>query len=169
MRHRGPLRFLLVSRGLLRVVFFFFLMIRRPPRSTLFPYTTLFRSSPGTAFGLVPHFLPAVHGSGWSFVKGGMGNLASALALAARDAGATIRTGAEVSRIMSTDGRVTGVELSNGERIAARVVASNADPKRTFMHLVDPEELGPEFLVHVRNIEMNGVLAKVNFALERAP
>src|SRR5271170_8245071 len=27
------------------VFFFFFLMIRRPPRSTLFPYTTLFRSS----------------------------------------------------------------------------------------------------------------------------
>src|SRR5467141_4922627 len=30
-------------------VFFFFLMIRRPPRSTLFPYTTLFRSQPATA------------------------------------------------------------------------------------------------------------------------
>src|SRR6202142_4634193 len=28
-----------------RVLFFFFLMIRRPPRSTLFPYTTLFRSN----------------------------------------------------------------------------------------------------------------------------
>src|SRR6267142_4224209 len=28
----------------LYVIFFFFLMIRRPPRSTLFPYTTLFRS-----------------------------------------------------------------------------------------------------------------------------
>src|ERR1039457_7536840 len=28
----------------MRLVFFFFLMIRRPPRSTLFPYTTLFRS-----------------------------------------------------------------------------------------------------------------------------
>src|SRR2546430_8463588 len=28
---------------------FFFLMIRRPPRSTLFPYTTLFRSIPGLA------------------------------------------------------------------------------------------------------------------------
>src|SRR2546429_2615935 len=28
---------------------FFFLMIRRPPRSTLFPYTTLFRSDPGPA------------------------------------------------------------------------------------------------------------------------
>src|SRR3712207_7584031 len=30
-------------------IFFFFLMIRRPPRSTLFPYTTLFRSACGTA------------------------------------------------------------------------------------------------------------------------
>src|SRR5688572_33015202 len=29
---------------------FFFLMIRRPPRSTLFPYTTLFRSIPGERF-----------------------------------------------------------------------------------------------------------------------
>src|SRR6185437_16868886 len=36
------LLFLLV---LLLLLFFFFLMIRRPPRSTLFPYTTLFRSS----------------------------------------------------------------------------------------------------------------------------
>src|SRR3712207_7881776 len=34
--------------------FFFFLMIRRPPRSTLFPYTTLFRS----VRGIAPHLLP---------------------------------------------------------------------------------------------------------------
>src|ERR1035437_7120235 len=33
------------------VVFFFFLMIRRPPRSTLFPYTTLFRSSGNASLG----------------------------------------------------------------------------------------------------------------------
>src|SRR2546426_3735746 len=32
-------------------IFFFFLMIRRPPRSTLFPYTTLFRSHPGAKEG----------------------------------------------------------------------------------------------------------------------
>src|SRR2546428_7334471 len=32
-----------------RLVMFFFLMIRRPPRSTLFPYTTLFRSHPHPA------------------------------------------------------------------------------------------------------------------------
>src|SRR5438876_4732309 len=34
-------------------LYFFFLMIRRPPRSTLFPYTTLFRS-----FDVVPHHIP---------------------------------------------------------------------------------------------------------------
>src|SRR6266513_3921018 len=33
-----------LSSPLFAFVFFFFLMIRRPPRSTLFPYTTLFRS-----------------------------------------------------------------------------------------------------------------------------
>src|SRR5205809_1831842 len=51
------------------VSFFFFLMIRRPPRSTLFPYTTLFRSrsapntkSRGGTRGLFPS--PATHTSG---------------------------------------------------------------------------------------------------------
>src|SRR3989442_15137505 len=34
--------------------FFFFLMIRRPPRSTLFPYTTLFRSDSGDRLRAVP-------------------------------------------------------------------------------------------------------------------
>src|SRR5258708_18568170 len=38
-------------------LFFFFLMIRRPPRSTLFPYTTLFRSR----CGHVPHVYYAYH------------------------------------------------------------------------------------------------------------
>src|SRR6201990_3737666 len=40
--------------------FFFFLMIRRPPRSTLFPYTTLFRSRLGLAPGLVRQSRPNV-------------------------------------------------------------------------------------------------------------
>src|SRR5260370_15356986 len=38
---------------------FFFLMIRRPPRSTLFPYTTLFRSPPRHPRGL-PDVVPSV-------------------------------------------------------------------------------------------------------------
>src|SRR2546427_11396572 len=42
------------SSSVFRVcAFFFFLMIRRPPRSTLFPYTTLFRSARGVAAHLL--------------------------------------------------------------------------------------------------------------------
>src|SRR3712207_8369438 len=37
-------------------MFFFFLMIRRPPRSTLFPYTTLFRSSWVISFTRAPSY-----------------------------------------------------------------------------------------------------------------
>src|SRR5947208_7632903 len=47
-------------------LFFFFLMIRRPPRSTLFPYTTLFRS--GVLVGLPPEVQQAIkswHEIGW--------------------------------------------------------------------------------------------------------
>src|SRR5438552_18542878 len=47
------LLFLLVLSLSSLLLFFFFLMIRRPPRSTLFPYTTLFRSCSGLA-GLDP-------------------------------------------------------------------------------------------------------------------
>lgn len=125
--------------------------------------------SPGTAFGLIRQFAPDRHGTAGSFVRGGMGNLASALAGAAREAGVTIRTESEVLRIRSEEGRVTGVELASGDIIGARVVASNADPKRTFLRLVQPEELGPEFLIRIRNFDMNGVVAKVNFALDGAP
>src|SRR6266480_7804790 len=48
--------------------FFFFLMIRRPPRSTLFPYTTLFRSHalrrPARGQGAAGHRVPRAVGAG---------------------------------------------------------------------------------------------------------
>src|SRR2546426_6125939 len=52
------------SSRLLSGVFraFFFLMIRRPPRSTLFPYTTLFRSVSGRGRGPFQRLLEGVHG-----------------------------------------------------------------------------------------------------------
>src|SRR2546428_10576394 len=42
------------------ILFFFFLMIRRPPRSTLFPYTTLFRSAVVVKLNLPPPVLDTV-------------------------------------------------------------------------------------------------------------
>src|SRR5262249_60790188 len=47
------------------LLFFFFLMIRRPPRSTLFPYTTLFRSDRTARAASVDHEHPGVVGEAW--------------------------------------------------------------------------------------------------------
>ena len=104
-----------------------------------------------------------------SFVKGGVGALTAALASAAKSFGAEIRTGAEVAQVRIEKGRATGVVLSSGEEIAAGVVVSNADPKRTLLGLVDPMHLDPDFLVRIRNYRCFGVAAKVNFALSGLP
>jgi len=125
--------------------------------------------SPGTAFGLIRHALAGVHGGSWDGVAGGMASLTDALGVAAREAGAVVRTGAEVARVVTSDGRATGVELVTGERIAAGVVASSADPKQTFLRLVDPVELSGDFLEKIRNINAEGSVAKVNIALNSLP
>jgi len=102
-------------------------------------------------------------------VKGGTGALTRAMADAARQAGAEIRTGAGVSRVSVRDGRVAGVVLDDGSEIEAAAVISSVDPKRTFLDLVDPIELDPTFLRRVRNYRSPGTSAKVNLALSALP
>jgi phytoene dehydrogenase-like protein len=102
-------------------------------------------------------------------VKGGPGALTSAIAAAARAAGADIRTGVSVARIVVKGERVTGVALSTGEEIPARAVVSGADPKTTFLHLMDPVDLSPDFLTKIRNYRSHGTLAKMNLALSGLP
>jgi phytoene dehydrogenase-like protein len=102
-------------------------------------------------------------------VAGGPGALAGAMAEAARSAGADIRTGARVARILVHDSRAAGVVLDNGEEIQASAVVSNADPRRTFLELVDPIELDPVFLTRVRNFRARGTVGKVHLALGKLP
>lgn len=101
--------------------------------------------------------------------RGGMGALGTALAAAARQAGAEIRTGATVAQILVRDGAATGVALASGEEVAAKAVVSGADPKRTFLRLVDAVHLEPFFLTQIRNYRSMGCLAKVNLALDTLP
>jgi phytoene dehydrogenase-like protein len=126
--------------------------------------------SAGTALVLL---LRAAHDAnpagGNCFVAGGMGAVTQAMANAAQQAGAEIRTGAEVAEIKIKDGAVQGVVLTNGEEIQARAVISNADPKRTFLKLMDPVLLSPTFTKRLQNYRMNGTVAKVNLALSGLP
>jgi phytoene dehydrogenase-like protein len=111
---------------------------------------------------------PAPAGSS-ILVRGGPGALTAAMADAARRAGVEIRTGAGVSRVIVHDGRATGVALDDGSEIQGRAVISNADPRSTFLRLVDPLELDPTFLRRIRNYRCPGTAAKVNLALRALP
>jgi phytoene dehydrogenase-like protein len=101
--------------------------------------------------------------------KGGMGGLTSAMAAAAKQAGAEIRTGAAVARILVKDGAVTGVALASGEEISAKTVVSGADPRRTFLRLLDPVHLPPSFVVKMQHYRSQGTMAKLNLALDALP
>jgi phytoene dehydrogenase-like protein len=91
------------------------------------------------------------------------------MAAAAQQAGAEIRTGADIAEIRVKDGVATGVVLTSGEEISARAVVSNADPRRTLMRLVDPAHLSPDFLQKIRNYRCVGTVAKINLALSALP
>src|ERR1700674_5084839 len=97
-------------------------------------------SMPGTAYVLFHHVMGETNGKRgvWAYVKGGMGGLTQALAKAATELGVEIRTDAEVAKILTKNGAVSGVALSNGDEFHARRVASNVDCHVTFMRLLDP-------------------------------
>jgi phytoene dehydrogenase-like protein len=101
-------------------------------------------------------------------IRGGPGALTAAMAAAARDAGADIQTGTKVERIVIRDGRVTGV-VAGGREIPATRVVSAVDPKTTFLRLVDPMDLTPDFMLKIRNYRAAGTIAKVNLALTALP
>ncbi len=105
---------------------------------------------------------------GWA-ARGGMGAVSAALASAARHAGAEIRVDAQVQQVVVHEGAATGVVLSTGEQIHARCVASNADPRRTMLGLVDPVHLPPEYLQAMRNVRMRGTMATVSYAVAALP
>jgi phytoene dehydrogenase-like protein len=111
-----------------------------------------------------PHPAGSAH-----LAAGGMGALTQAMASAAKAAGAEIRSGVEVIEIRVKDGSATGVLLSTGEEIAAKVVVSNADPKRTLLQLIDSTHLSPDFVQKLQHYRGNGTVAKVNLALSGLP
>ena len=127
---------------------------------------------PGTAIGLLFHLLSGGEHDQQGFsghVIGGMGAITEAMATACRQFGVEIRTSSPVSRIDVRDGRARGVVLEDGSEITAATVVSNADPKRTFLGLVDAEVLDDEFRSAIAGIKMDGPCAKVNLLLSEEP
>ena len=128
-------------------------------------------SSPGTAFVVLHEHVSTEVGGlrTWGFVRGGMGRVTSAMAEAACEEGVDIRTGAQVERILVARGRVRGVALSGSEEVAADVVLSNADPKRTFLGLMDASDLPEPFTAAVRSFRCEGTSMKINLGVDELP
>jgi phytoene dehydrogenase-like protein len=103
------------------------------------------------------------------FAAGGTGAITQAMTSAAKAAGAEIRTNAEVAEIRVKDGAAVSVVLKSGDEIPARAIISNADPKRTLLHLVDPIHLTPGFAEKLQHYRMMGTVAKINLALDGLP
>jgi phytoene dehydrogenase-like protein len=127
--------------------------------------------SQGTAYILLHHCMGSVGGNRglWGFVRGGMGAVSEAIAAAARAHGAEIRVNAPVAQVLVRHGRASGVVLESGGEIESQAVASNLDPKVTFLKLVDSRHLDPDFLAAIRRFRSEGTSLKMNLALSGLP
>jgi phytoene dehydrogenase-like protein len=126
----------------------------------------------GSALGLLFHLLSGGEGEIQGFyghVVGGMGAITQALASAAQKHGAEIITSTSVAKIDSRNGKARGVVLEDGTEIQSRFVFSNADPKHTFLRLVESNELPCDFRRSIEGIKMAGPCAKANFVLSEEP
>ncbi|WP_455270975.1 phytoene desaturase family protein [Rhizobium herbae] len=133
--------------------------------------TALGPMSPGTAYVLLHHYMGEVDGSvgAWGYARGGMGAVTQALASSFKASGGTIRTGADVAKVMTRSGRATGVILADGEEVRGNLVVSNADVKRTFLKLVEEDALPDTFVHRVKHFKMRGSSGKLNIALDSLP
>lgn len=127
--------------------------------------------TPTTAYRLLHGQLCEVNGvrGAWGLPIGGMGAISDAICSAATEHGAEVRTNAPVRKILVTDGVATGVELESGEVIRARAVLSNADPKRTFLNLLDAADLDAGFREDIEAYRMESGTFRMNFALSELP
>jgi phytoene dehydrogenase-like protein len=125
----------------------------------------------GTGYVKLYHSMGMSTGSRgrWAYVRGAMGGFTQALASVARSKGVDIRTGSEVEQVLVENGRAIGVVTTSGEEIRARTVLSNADPKRTYLRLVDRAELPSQYVRDIESIQIESPVMKINLAMEALP
>jgi phytoene desaturase len=129
-------------------------------------------STSGTAYVLLHDHAgedPSAGVRAWGFVRGGIGRVTELMAEAAIEAGATIRTEAEVEEILVTGGTVSGVRLTDGEELHAPIVLSNADPKRTFLELLGEESVGADIQARIRGYRSDGSCLKISLGVSALP
>ncbi|MBI1649958.1 phytoene desaturase family protein [Hyphomicrobium sulfonivorans] len=128
-------------------------------------------STPGTAYVLLHHCFGEVNGKrgAWGHAIGGMGAISAALAAAATQRGALIRTDAKVARIITRNDAAVGVELADGEQIFARTVVANVPPKLLFRDLIAPDAVPSETRAQFTGMKAGSGTFRMNVALSELP
>src|SRR5262249_27571927 len=126
----------------------------------------------GTAYVMAHHSIGDV-GDGqlgsWGYPEGGMGAVSAAIASAAREFGAEIRTRARVERLMVRGGAVEGAVLTSGEQVRAPLVVTSLHPKIAFLDPVPRSELPDTFVADIERWKTRSGVVKINLALAEPP
>ncbi|MEX5746147.1 phytoene desaturase family protein [Massilia sp. X63] len=127
--------------------------------------------SPGSAYVLLHHVFGEVNGKkgAWGHAIGGMGAITQAMARAAAALGVEIRTDCEIEEVLLDQGRACGVVTARGERVDARVVVSNLNPRLLYTRLVDPGALPEDFLRRMQAWRCGSGTFRMNVALSELP
>ncbi len=129
------------------------------------PYT------PGSAYVLLHHVFGEVNGKkgAWGHAIGGMGAITQAMARAAQAQGVEIRTDCAVDEVLLVKGRASGVLTAKGERLDARSIVSNLNPRLLYTRMVDPGALPPDFLRRISAWRCGSGTFRMNLALSELP
>ena len=99
-------------------------------------------------------------------VRGGMGNVAHALALCLKDHGGEIRTNARVSRILVEQGKAAGVRLRDGEDISVgQLIASTVDPRTLVLDLLGESVVGEDMVRKIERYQWGDSIMVIYLAL----
>jgi len=128
-------------------------------------------STPGTAYVLLHHCFGEVNGKPgvWGHAVGGMGAISAAIASAAREKGAAIRTEAAVREVLVEKNRAAGVVLESGEAIRARAVAAAVPPKLLFARMMPQGAVAPELHARFTGLKSGSGSFRMNVALAELP
>jgi phytoene dehydrogenase-like protein len=129
------------------------------------PYT------PGSAYVLLHHVFGEVNGKRgqWGHALGGMGSITQAMATEARVRGVALVTQAPVAKVLTRDGRATGIALADGSEIAARRVVANVNPKLLYLRMIEPAALDADFRRRIDAYRCASATFRVNVALDALP
>jgi len=129
------------------------------------PYT------PGSAYVLLHHVFGEVNGKkgAWGHAIGGMGAITQAMSKSAQSRGVEVRTDCAVQEVLLTRGRATGVVTAAGEKLEARVVISNLNPRLLYTKLVDSAALPADFLRRMESWRCGSGTFRMNVALSELP